>query len=473
MKSYIHWGFIISICSYTLITFIEFFYHSVWQLHAISLFGVLVLIFSLLYLKFQKKGLPLFIIILALGINVISIEESMFWIVWEGLRQMKSLIALLVVVPMVSWILEEEPYIEEVVSFFSNVLSTSKRFLVGMMSITQIISFFLLFGAIPMVYLFTQSILKNKKGEVWDNYKSTAILRGFALSAIWVISMPSFALAVENAGASLPLSILQGFIISLGGICLSVIFFYFQEKKSGINLSTGIQEEIHRVMPPTANGVRPNRRVIEFMFLFFSLFGTVLILNDLLAWDLLMIIPAVILFWTFTYFVVKRKVHLFLQKSKQYLTQGVTKKSQEFSILLSAGLLIYSLNASGLGNTLVEGIFYLTNLFPFMNALMILPFVLIFLGFLGLGPLTVMVLVGGILQNFYLPYPPELIVLSLTLGSAITMILSPLIMPLIVLSSANGLSIFKNGFKFNLGYAFSLYLFVEVYIQFMVWFSIK
>jgi Ca2+/Na+ antiporter len=146
------------------------------------------------------------------------------------------------------------------------------------------------------------------------------------------------------------LSIVQGFFISIGGICLSVLFAYFEEKKYGVNLSAELQKEIDRVIPHTTDGVLPTRRVVEFIILFFSLFGTVLVINGLVVWDLLMIILFVILIWTFSYFVIKRKVHTLIQKSKQYLTQGITKKSQEFSILFSAGLLIYSLNVSGLGD---------------------------------------------------------------------------------------------------------------------------
>src|SRR5699024_10823988 len=80
---------------------------------------------------------------------------------------------------------------------------------------------------------------------------------------------------------------------------------------------------------------------------------------------------------------------------------------------------------------------------PFINILYFLPFMVIILGFFGLGPLTVMVLLGGILESIQLPYPPELIVVAITLGSAISILLSPLIMPIIALSGVNGLSGFK------------------------------
>jgi len=92
------------------------------------------------------------------------------------------------------------------------------------------------------------------------------------------------------------------------------------------------------------------------------------------------------------------------------------------------------------------------------------------LGFLGLGPLTVMVLVAGILDSMALPYPPELIVLAITSGSVLSILLSPVIMPLIVLSASNGLSLFTNGIKFNWKYCIVFYIIVQIYLQLMVQF---
>lgn len=85
-----------------------------------------------------------------------------------------------------------------------------------------------------------------------------------------------------------------------------------------------------------------------------------------------------------------------------------------------------------------------------------------------MGPLTVMVLVAGILGEMALPYPPELLVLSITSGSAISILLSPFIMPVIVLSAENKLNSFTNGIKFNWKFALVFYLLVQFYIQMMI-----
>ena len=103
------------------------------------------------------------------------------------------------------------------------------------------------------------------------------------------------------------------------------------------------------------------------------------------------------------------------------------------------------------------------------SSLYLLPFIVIILGLMGLGPLTVMVLVAGILTTLDLPYPPELIVLAITSGSVISILLSPLILPLIVLSNANGLSSLKNGIKNNWKFALVFYGLTQTYIQIMIY----
>src|SRR5699024_12774593 len=103
----------------------------------------------------------------------------------------------------------------------------------------------------------------------------------------------------------------------------------------------------------------------------------------------------------------------------------------------------------------------------------LLAVIVIFLSMLGLCTLTVIVLVAGILYSLSLPYPTELIVLAITSGRVISIIISPLILPLIVLSAANGLSSFTNGVKFNWKFGLVFYIVTQIYIQIMVQFIVN
>ncbi|RYG71970.1 hypothetical protein EU245_12160 [Lentibacillus lipolyticus] len=467
MHGFVTRGLRLSIFLYALLHFINYFFHSsvIATIHAGI--GLVMLVLAATYLTLYRFKLPLFLLtggvvifVLTGGFNVGNIRN--------GLLQMSDIIGLLAIVPMIGWVLRQEAYIEELIGLAHELLDSSRKFYFVMVSFTHILSYFLLFGVIPLMYQFVSNILQHQRGEAWEYFKGTALLRGFALSTIWVISIPSFAFAVDALNASLWKAILQGFFVAAAGLLMAVLFSYFEEKRYGIDFTSEINTEIAAVLERSSDKKEQLRMAIEFIFLFITLFGTIFLLYEILAVKLMLLIPFVIIVWASMYFLVKRKLKNMLTEMKDYYVNGLSSKAYQFSVLTSAGVIIFAMNQSGIGETLINGIYSLQEVLPFFNMLYFLPFIVIILGFLGLGPLTVMVLVAGILESISLPYSPELIVLAVTLGSAISILLSPLIMPVIILSGTNGLSAFKNGLKFNYKYAIALYVMVQCYIQWMV-----
>ncbi len=457
-------GFIFSVSAYALVHFITYFYENRVLTDTLAVLGALVLLSALLLLPFKKIQLQLFLVAAALMVLFFT-SNSPGAAVIQGLQQMRNLIGLLLIVPMISWVLKEEPYIEEIMSFAHNFLNKSQKFYFGLMAMTQVISHFLLFGVVPMMYRFIDTFLKEHKDEAWENFKGTAILRGFGLSTLWVISIPSFIFAVEALEATLWKSMMLGFFFAFAGTILSVIFSYYQEKKYGVDFSFVLKQEIEKAMKNSRNQGKWNKDVAEFVFLFVSLFGTIFLVHEITGLEFLLTIPLVILIWTFLYFIIKKRSSSLFAETRYYFSAGIAKQAQQFSILIAAGLLIYALNQSDIGDYVIDGMNFLTGIVPLLNVLFLVPFIVILLGFIGLGPLPVIVLVTGVLEAIPFPYPPELVVLAVTSGSVISIILSPFVMPVIILSSVNGLSGIRNGLQFNLKFAVAFYLMVQLFIQ--------
>ncbi|MBM7573424.1 hypothetical protein [Aquibacillus albus] len=459
-------GFSVSIIVYALMHYITYLYPSEPGLFILSLSGILAVVFGFIYLPIKALPIPTFLLVIAMIIQL-STGGSLLAFAVDGIVQMRSLIALLLIVPVIGWILKEENYIDAIMNVAHNFLNTSKKFYFGLMIVNQIIAYFLLFGAIPMMYQFINDFLRDKTSEAWEYFKGTALLRSFALTTLWVISIPSFAFAVDHLHASLGWTIVQGFFISLAGIGLSVLFASLKEKSYRVDITGELESEIDRLVQHSNGNESNNRLILEFAFLFVSLFSSIFILHITMGWELLIIIPPMIVIWTCAYFLIKRRSARLLKQIKSYVGKEVKFKSQQFCLLLAAALLIYAVNESGIGSYIVDGMFLIEEYVPFLNILAILPFTVILLGFIGLGPLTVIVLVAGILQHVSLPYPPELVVLAITSGSVISIVLSPIVLPIIVLSASNRLSVIKNGFGFNLGFTIAFYFLVQAYIQFM------
>lgn len=469
MDKFIKSGLRVAILCYAVLHFSTYFYEQSILFYLLSLSGIFIFLFAALSFPIKRFKIPLFLFLI--GVVTLGFSDTSFLKGFiHAFLQMRNMIGLLIIVPMISWVLKEEPYIEAVMSFIHKMLNTSRKFYFGMISFTQIIAYFLLFGSIPMMYQFVNMILKKEKGEVWEHFKGTAILRGFALSVMWVVSIPSFIFVIETMEASLWISILQGLGISICGICIALIFSHFEEKKYGVNLTASLEMEMEDILGHIVSKEKTKQLVIEFIIIFITLFGLIFLLNAIFSVELMVLIPLVIFVWTIIYYVVKRRPSEFLSKGKQYMEKDLVPGSFQLCIMVGAGMLIYGLNQTDFAIVVVNGINSLQEALPLINILYLLPLMIIILGFFGLGPLTVMVLVGGILETLKLPYPPELIVIAISSGSAISILLSPMIMPIIVLSNVNGLNGFKNGIGFNLKFAIVIYIMVQVYVQTMIHF---
>src|SRR5699024_5543361 len=157
--------------------------------------------------------------------------------------------------------------------------------------------------------------------------------------------------------------------------------------------------------------------VIEFFLLFISLFGTIFLIYGICVFPLLILIPLVIIAWMISFYLYKQRQSKLKTIGKQYVTDDLKNQTPSVVLMLSICVLIYAINETSFAEYVVSGINYLESQVSWLNPLYLLPFIVIVLGLMGLGPLTVMVLVAGILTTLDLPYPPELIVLAITSGS--------------------------------------------------------
>lgn len=470
MNKFIDISLRITILGYALIHFVTVFWNYFWLEQLLSLFGIGMFVLAIFYLSARNFKLPLTILLTGISIFLYS-HTSIMEGFYYGMRQMRGIIGLLIVMPLISSILREEPYIEDIMALFYKLINTSKKFYFSIVAFTQIISYFLLFGSIPMMHQFVNIILQKQTSLAWENYKSTALLRGFALSTVWVISIPSFIFAVETLGASLTFTILQGMGIAFLGTIMAVVFAHFQEKRFAVQLTPILQAEIDKVVLSASPKHVRVRKVVEFCLLFISLFGSVFLLHSFFHIKLMILIPIVIIFWVVSFYMIKGRINRLPNVFSHYFKNELSSQAYQLNIMLAVGVLIYGLNQTNFSRIIVDSLANIQDFFPFINILFLLPFIIILLGFIGLGPLTVMVLVAGILESMSFPYPPELIVLAVTSGSVISILISPLIMPIIVLSAANKLSLFTNGVKFNWKYAVAFYILVQIYLQIAVHFD--
>src|SRR5699024_4291698 len=223
------------------------------------------------------------------------------------------------------------------------------------------------------------SILKNKQGVAWEHFKSTALLRGFALSVIWAISIPSFAYVVEIMEAPLGTTILQGFGIAVVGSIIAVLFFHYESKRYGVDITAGLQSEIDNVLKHENSKEETKRLTIEFMLLFITLVASIFTGYSIFDLELLVLIPLIVLVWITAYYFIKRKPKRLTQEMYRYFSQEAETQGYQLSMMLGVGVFIYALNHTGFAQFVVDGIYTVQEALPFLNMLYFLPFIIIIL----------------------------------------------------------------------------------------------
>src|SRR5690625_5678548 len=74
-----------------------------------------MIIFALLSIPISDLKLPIFILIIATTILLFADANPLYGL-FVGVREMRNIIGLLVVIPLIKWVLQEENYVEDMMS---------------------------------------------------------------------------------------------------------------------------------------------------------------------------------------------------------------------------------------------------------------------------------------------------------------------------------------------------------------------
>ena len=370
---------------------------------------------------------------------------------------------MIVLIPMLGWILQRENYIQAFLFTTKKMMTSPRNVYLLLMTVMMISTFFFSLGSVLLLFTLGATLFA-KLGNDWLEEKDTIILQGFALSSIWSLTEPSMVYSLEATQAPVLLTLGLGVILSLIGMALGLLFFRTRSKKMSKNFQSESLETSFDGGPQKAKLL-----VLELFIILIGFYALILIGLKLLQMPIIHVIPLAILISTLIYFTVKKDFKYLAKNIKEYASDGIGKKSRELGYLLSAGLVIIVLVATGYGVQLFSALIHWSNSVPFMSVLFILPLVIVLLGFIGLPPTPSMVLIAAVIVNTPIEHSPTVLVLTLLTGCTLSFLISPVTMPSLILSSLNNRSPFQNGFKKNFWYALSFYITAELYIHIIGW----
>ena len=457
--------FSFSAVAFTALHLTDSWLHLPWMAELLSLFGLVILICFFALAKWRKAALPLLLTAAAVFVLWRSTGgDGLADRLFEGFRYMRLLLPVLLVFPMFSWVLKLEPYVESMMSYAGKRLKNGRRIHFILLAVTQIISSFLMIGSIHFMYRWMQSLLEKKTGREWEEFKGTIALRGFSLSTIWVITIPSFSYAVSALQANAAVMIGQGLAFALFGVWLTMLMQSLKDRRRGTRLPEELYAEL-KTVDTEAAAKQIVKHVREFLLIFLALTAVIFAAHGLTGLDLLYLFP-ILLFPSVAFiFIAKKKGRQFAAELKSYLSRELPNKSYEMAVFVSTGLFIYAMNDSGWSKAVVSSIYSFTDQMHLVNMLFLLPLIIVVLSFLGLSPLNNMVLLGGIIQSIHLPYPPEIVAFSMTVGSLMGHVLSPITVAAVMLSAANGKSAWFNSVRSNWAFALVFFAVSQVYMQ--------
>ncbi|GAE37401.1 hypothetical protein [Halalkalibacter akibai] len=456
MRAFIDKVFVHSLILFILAYFISTIWTEVIFLHAMSAAGFIMLISILIVMP--KRVLVLPILLISLSIAIVWLTSSPLGILWSGLREMSSIIPLVILITLISWIISHRPYVKALLSRGQNRIHTPIRFYTFTAAISHFISSFMTVGGIVFTFQMFQNLKRTEtSNQAWDFTLSTAIMRGFTLTVLWTAVHPAFAYVIAGTNAPLIPTVLKGLGLALIGLVLAIFIFKFQMNQRKINVD---------VVPDFKNDMneRLDGLVWKFLIWVALLMGGIYTFNQGLDVNILLAVPVVIMVVTTLYFVCNRALAEYKQRWRRLMTVDLGNKKKEMILILSAGLLVGALKETGYGEVLFG--YFLTGIdWLNLNVLIGLTFVVILLGFCGFPPIPAMVLLSGILMGIPGGYSTDLVALSLLLGVAVTLVIAPVTVPLLLISSQNKRSLAENGFRWNIVFGVSLLIVGIVYIQ--------
>src|SRR5699024_12866285 len=86
------------------------------------------------------------------------------------------------------------------------------------------------------------------------------------------------------------------------------------------------------------------QKVIDFFILFLRLFVTIFIIYSVWEVPLMTLIPIVIIGWTITLYIYKRRIYKFKALTKDYFFNSLKNQTYQVSLMLSIGALLFFLN---------------------------------------------------------------------------------------------------------------------------------
>jgi hypothetical protein len=391
----------------------------------VAAFLVLVSGFPLMSGGFRKAAATF----LALGVAMLVAGRQPFEVWVTASASMTNIIAIVAVMQTFSMPIRLGDYDVAIRSWMSRRFKAHSSLFLFTTLATHILTSFLNLGAIPVVISLFGEALRRRIPQ-WRRFFSSAMTRGYVLSALWSPGAVNLYLVVQVTGLSWSRLFLPGFLLAIAGMAMSSLL---ENRRNEFKPGSAVEEEagtpatVETAVPEASAGsLIAARRGNPFDILAVAAaFVLVMILLEALhigASSGRMVLAGALVSMGWLALLSKRPGLLPLLKG--YLRDGLLKTADIAPFFVAMGIFSVALENSG-AMDLVDPILKAAAGFLGPATVVFIGILVILCSLVGLHPFITIVLFGKILSHAHLPIPILTIGLSLAVGGAASYMISP------------------------------------------------
>lgn len=434
-----------AVVGFLLLYYLDVFLDWPWTQPLRALLGVICYVLALLTTPLQRLTLVLLLLTGAL----LAWRFPGAVAVLHGFRELEQVLAMVLLVPLVGRWFRHRDYAPVMAALARRYVRSDAGLFTSIAFLVQTIGAVVTFTGIIIVHQVLRDMVSQQR-DAYDRFLSIAMLRGFQLHTLWSPNAPAFAVALQFTGAALLPAMGWGLLLMVVGLAV-VTGVAAWERRGEPSIAALLREE---AAPEPAGSVRLAR---EFFIVSAGMVLAVIVIEQATFLTLLETVPLVTSGFTVLAFLLSGALRALREHVVHYAGRDLNSMRQQAVLFFTAGLLIMALRQTGAG-ALAFGEFAAVidrsplGIVPGLTLLVVL------LGMMGIPPIPASLLLAGTLDPALLKTAPEFATLGIAIGASLSLIMSPITVPLLVFSAMTGRDTITLGMRWN--WRSSLVLFV-------------
>ncbi|MCL1992170.1 MAG: hypothetical protein FWG66_04400 [Spirochaetes bacterium] len=419
---------------FVLLGFINFFYF-VEAFQYISA-GILIVIFLCTLPKLSKVTWLVMAAMFVMGASLFVYTGATARDWFLAVLQNRNLLMLFICAPMLSLPFYYQDYQGELKIFTQVKVRNVMGFLVMVSLFTHFISVLISIGGLIVAYVFFKPFVAQYNA---DDFFLKTVSRSYFSSGFW---SPAWATVIIYS--TLPdVQWIRVIPVAIGFSAVFTLISLFEMNREIRRNPTGFQ----LAEPPA--GLQPDKKKLNtMMFLVFAMISSIIVLNLVTGWDLMLVVSTVALLFPLLTALLQKFFATYISSVKNYYGTSLVKVREQVALFTLVGFLARALDLSGAGLVLVN---LLPDWLHNTPALMIAAIILIMTipGLVGIHPTTIGITIVTVLQPAALGLTSYTFALALLTGWVVSLMVAPFSAVALILSGENGKSTFANSVLIN------------------------